>query len=42
MQLQTKIDLETKYRFIFRQNKITKADIKTANKILIQLKNIKS
>lgn len=41
MQLQTKIDLETKYRLIFRQNKITKQDIKTANKILTELKSIK-
>lgn len=41
MKLQLKIDLETKYRSIFRQNKITKKDIKTANKILEQLKKIK-
>lgn len=41
MKLQTKIDLETKYREIFRQNKISNEDIKKANKILSKLKVIK-
>lgn len=40
MTLQYKIDLETKFREIYRQDRISNKDVKKANQIIKKLKKI--